>query len=273
MNTGLKGKTILVTGAAGGMGQSIARVLAREEAKLVLVDCKSEIDVSGFVGSLEGERVYILADLRREEEVRRSFSIAKERYGRLECLVVAAGVYPPESVLVGDMPLNRWNATLLADLTSAFLCCSAFFRNLTAFPADTGSIVLIGSTAAQFGDAGHADYAAAKAGLAYGLTLSLKNEITQLARFGRVNCICPGWTVTAMTEYLTRDAAQVTRVLATSSLAKLGKPEDIASTVLFLASDKLSGHLTGQVIAVSGGMEGRLLRGDLTVAADRTTAF
>jgi 3-oxoacyl-[acyl-carrier protein] reductase len=169
------------------------------------------------------------------------------------------------------MPLSRWNETLLADLTSVFLCCSAFFRNLAAFPADTGSIILIGSTAAQFGDAGHADYAVAKAGLAYGLTLSLKNEITQLARFGRVNCICPGWTVTAMTEYLTRDSSQVARVLATSSLEKLGKPEDIAATVLFLASDNFSGHLTGQVITVSGGMEGRLLRGDVSVRREGGT--
>jgi 3-oxoacyl-[acyl-carrier protein] reductase len=267
MDAGLKNKTILLTGASGGMGQCIAKALGSEKARLVLVDCKDEDEAEPLVNSVEGEWIYIQADLRQEPEVKRVFDRAQERFGRIESLVAAAGVYPSESVSVGDMTCRRWNETLLSDLTSVFLCCGAFFRNLERFKGDTGSIVLIGSTAVQFGDAGHADYAAAKAGLAYGLTLSLKNEITHLARFGRVNCICPGWTVTPMSEYLTKDSRLVNRVFATASLEKLGRPEDIAASVLYLVSDKFSGHVTGQIIVVSGGMEGRVLHGDISVKA------
>jgi NAD(P)-dependent dehydrogenase (short-subunit alcohol dehydrogenase family) len=119
--------------------------------------------------------------------------------------------------------------------------------------------VLIGSTAAKFGEEGHADYAASKAGLVYGLTRTLKNEIVRLVPAGRVNCVCPGWTLTRMTEDALRSHDNVVPAMQTRAITRVARPEEIASAVVFLSSPTLAGHITGEVITISGGMEGRLL--------------
>jgi NAD(P)-dependent dehydrogenase (short-subunit alcohol dehydrogenase family) len=121
--------------------------------------------------------------------------------------------------------------------------------------------IIIGSTAGIFGEAGHADYAAAKAGLIYGLTRSLKNEICRLAPQGRVNAVSPGWTLTPVQGHLTADPDRLRRVLQTVPLRKVGRAHDVAKAVVYLASSHLAGHVSGQVLTVSGGMEGRVLYG------------
>ena len=118
---------------------------------------------------------------------------------------------------------------------------------------------LIGSTAAVFGEAGHVDYAAAKAGISYGMLQTLKNEISQLTRSGRVNAVCPGWVMTPMAEKFAEDRESKARALQTIPMQKFGQPEDIAASAVFLSSPRLSGHLTGQLLVASGGMEGRVL--------------
>ena len=125
-----------------------------------------------------------------------------------------------------------------------------------------GSLVMIGSTAGLFGEAGHADYAAAKSALVHGLLLSLKNEIVRVAPRGRVNVVCPGWTESPMTRSTLTDPDLVRRVTRTMPLRKVAQPEDVANQVVALASDEISGHVTGQVVTVAGGMEGRLLHDD-----------
>lgn len=120
-------------------------------------------------------------------------------------------------------------------------------------------MVLVGSTAGMFGEAGHADYAAAKGGIITGLLLSAKNEAARLGGVVRVNAVAPGWTVTPMTSRARADPDLEARVTATMALKKLGAAGDVASQVVVLASDRLSGHLTGQVVVVAGGMEGRLV--------------
>ena len=148
-------------------------------------------------------------------------------------------------------------------LTSSFLCAREFFGLVAT--RKRGNAILIGSTAAVFGEAGHADYASAKAAMAFGLTRSLKNELARLAPHtkdycgGRINCVCPGWTVVPRTAAKLADAPTVRKVTATMALPKIARPEDIANTVVFLASDKLAGHITGQTVIIAGGMEGRLL--------------
>jgi 3-oxoacyl-[acyl-carrier protein] reductase len=125
--------------------------------------------------------------------------------------------------------------------------------------------VVIGSTAAVFGEAGHADYASAKAALAFGFTRSLKNEIARLSPTtknycgGRINCVCPGWTVVPRTASKLTNVALVEKVTATMALPKIARPEDIAHAVVFLCSDRLAGHITGQTLVIAGGMEGRLI--------------
>jgi len=119
-------------------------------------------------------------------------------------------------------------------------------------------LVLVASTAAIFGEAGNADYAAAKSAIAYGLARSLKNEIAQIAPRGRVNVVAPGWTVTPMTAgHLEADA--VARATATMPLRKVAEAEDIAAAIVWAASPVAAGHVTGQIITVASGMEGRLL--------------
>src|SRR6266705_3527204 len=148
-------------------------------------------------------------------------------------------------------------------LTSTFFSLREFFRVVAR--QKRGNAVLIASTAAVFGEAGHADYAAAKSAMAFGLTRSLKNEIAQLAPpsgdycGGRVNCVCPGWIIVPRTAAKLRNTKAVRRVTATMALKKVARPEDIASAAVFLASDSLAGHITGQTIVIAGGMEGRLL--------------
>jgi 3-oxoacyl-[acyl-carrier protein] reductase len=146
-----------------------------------------------------------------------------------------------------------------ADLTSVYFTCSRFFAHLRAMPRDHASVVIVGSTAAIFGEEGHSDYAAAKAAITFGMTRTLKNEIVRLAKFGRVNAVCPGWTATPMSDAEIENEAQQRQVLATMPLAKIATSCDIANLIVFLCSPSLAGHVSGQVITVAGGMEGRLL--------------
>src|SRR5213079_1123103 len=103
---------------------------------------------------------------------------------------------------------------------------------------------------------------AAKSAIVYGLLFSLKNEIVRIAPRGRVNAVCPGWTESPMTRTSLDDPGLVRRATRTMALRKVARPEDVARQVVALASDEISGHVTGQVVTVAGGMEGRLLHPD-----------
>jgi 3-oxoacyl-[acyl-carrier protein] reductase len=200
-----------------------------------------------------GAEQVVGADLTVEEEVERLFSEA----GELDVCAAVAGVWPEEDVPVWELPLERWEETLRTNLTATFLTARGFLRGVAR--QGHGSLVLVGSTAGLFGEAGHADYAAAKSGIVGGLLLSLKNEVVRVAPRARVNAVCPGWTESPMTRgSLTEETLH--RVTRTMPLEKVAQPEDVASQVVVLASDALSGHVTGQIITVAGGMEGRLLR-------------
>ena len=163
-----------------------------------------------------------------------------------------------------QLPLERWEETLRANLTATFLVARAFLREVER--NGHGSLVLVGSTAGVFGEAGHADYAAAKSAITSGLLLSLKNEIGRIAPGGRVNAVAPGWTETPMTRGHV-DPEQVRAVTRTMALRKVAQPEDVAAQVVVLASDVLSGHVTGQLVVVAGGMEGRTIHVGVNVKA------
>ena len=158
-----------------------------------------------------------------------------------------------------ELSLERWEATLRQNLTSVFLTSRAFLREVKR--NGHGSLVLVGSTAGIVGEAGHADYAAAKSAVLGGLLLSLKNEVTRIAPLARVNAVAPGWTESPMTRGHV-DADAVRLVSRTMALRKVAQPDDVAAQVVVLASDVLSGHVTGQVVTVAGGMEGRVVHDD-----------
>src|SRR5262249_24140563 len=120
------------------------------------------------------------------------------------------------------------------------------------------ALVLVGSTAGAFGEAGHADYAAARSAVQVGRLRSLKNEFVRVAPHGRVNAVASGWTETPMTRGSV-DPEEVRRISRTMALRKAAQPEDVAAQVVALPSDILSGHVTGQLATVAGGMEGRTL--------------
>jgi 3-oxoacyl-[acyl-carrier protein] reductase len=259
MDADLAGHVVIVTGASGGIGQATARAFAAEGASVVLHYHRQADPVEKLREELGDAVLPVAADLRDEGQAASLVDAAVSRFGRVDSVVVNAGIWSPEAVPLHAMTLEQWENTVKTDLTSAFLTCRAFLRPLADVPREAGSIVLVGSTAAIFGEADHADYAAAKAGMVYGLTRSLKNEIVRVAPRGRVNAVCPGWVDTPMARHGTSDPAAMKRVFATMALDKIATPQDIARAIVFLASDRLAGHITGAILPLAGGMEGRLL--------------
>lgn len=255
MDTGLRGKGVLVTGGAGGIGSELARTFAAEGARVGVHYRSSEQRAQKLAEELSG--VALQADLTVEEEADALIPAAVEKLGRLDVLVANAGAWPSQDEPVWDMSLERWRATIAANLDSVFLSCRAFLRHVAR--TGTGNIVIISSTAGLIGEAGHSDYAAAKSALAGGFLKSLKNEITRIAPVGRVNVVAPGWTETEMARDALQQEGFVERITRTMPLRKVGQATDVARVVVALASDAISGHVTGEVVTVAGGMEGRVL--------------
>jgi 3-oxoacyl-[acyl-carrier protein] reductase len=259
MDTKLSNHIVLVTGASGGIGSAIVRAFVAEGARVVVHFAEHGDRAGDLARELGGSCVPLGADLTLEAEVERLFAEIEAGLGPVEVVVANAGLWPPEDVPLQDMTLKQWETTLAVNLTSVFLCMRQFFRGIAQHRLTDPAAVLIGSTAGIFGEAGHADYAAAKAGATYGLARSLKNEIARLAPRGRVNVVCPGWTLTPMTKGFAADADKMRRALQTVPLRKVARAHDVAMAVVYLASGHLSGHVSGQVLTVSGGMEGRVL--------------
>jgi 3-oxoacyl-[acyl-carrier protein] reductase len=246
---------VLVTGGSGGIGSACVRAFAAEGARVAVHYHRGRERAEAVAAELGGLPV-VGADLRDEAQVDRLFAETRDALGRIDVCAAVAGVWPGDDEPVWEISLERWESTLRANLTATFLTARAFLREVER--NGHGSLVLVGSTAGRFGEADHADYAAAKSAIQVGLLLSLKNEIVRIAPSARVNAVAPGWTVSEMTRgKLEQD--DVDRVTRTMALRKVAVADDIARAVVMLASDELSGHVTGELVTVAGGMEGRTL--------------
>jgi 3-oxoacyl-[acyl-carrier protein] reductase len=255
VDTGLAGKGIVVTGASGGIGSACARAFAAEGARVVVHYHRGRDRAEALVAELP-DSIALGADLTDEAQVDELFARAREALGSVDVCAAVAGVWPSADEPVWQLPLERWEETLRSNLTATFLTARAFLREVER--NGHGNLVLVGSTAGRFGEAGHADYAAAKSAIQGGLLLSLKNEIVRVAAGGRVNAVAPGWTYSPMTRGAL-DPEVVERVSRTMALRKVATADDIARAVLVLASDELSGHISGELVTVAGGMEGRTI--------------
>ncbi|MFT7465076.1 MAG: 3-oxoacyl-[acyl-carrier protein] reductase [Pseudohongiellaceae bacterium] len=264
MNSGLKDKVVLMTGASGGIGRALARGFGAEGSQLVLSGHSQLQKLQSWTAEQPfADRALVVgADVSQASDVEQLFAAAKERFGRVDVCLANAGVWPTE-----DCPLATMTPERLARTVSVNLLGSAHTaRSFLATLQDTGprsdghgaALIFTGSTAGRFGERDHSDYAMAKAGL-NGLLMTLKNEIVSLDPFGRVNMIEPGWTVTHMARPALAVPGTITKVVSTMPLRQLGRAKDIASTALWLASPLLARHVTGQIVTVAGGMEGRVL--------------
>src|SRR5258708_2787354 len=262
METGLSGKVVVITGASGGIGSAIARQFASEGARLVLHYHSARKSASDLQRELKSvESIIVRGDLTRETDTQRLFAQARKCFGRVDTLVANAGAWETRDVPLHQMSLRQWRSTLDGILTSTFLTVREFFKLVSV--QRRGNAVMIASTAGIFGEAGHCDYAAGKSAIAYGMTRSLKNELGRIAPHtreycgGRINCICPGWTVVPRVAAKLGNTAAIKKITATMALPQLGRPEDVAHAAVFLSSDALAGHITGQLVVIAGGMEGR----------------
>ncbi len=242
----LEGKKALVTGGARGIGKEIIMKFLAEGASIHYCDLeegphKAEMDAAAQKGA---SVTFHKANITNEDEVKALIKSITED-GKLDILVNNAGI--TRDGMVFRMSLDQWESVLKVNLTGSFLVA----REVSAFMAmkqKSGTIINMASVVGQMGNAGQTNYSASKAGL-IGFTKSLAKETSK--RNVRVNAVAPGFIETAMTDKLTDDVkAEYAKAIP---LGRMGVPEDIANTVLYLASD-LSSYITGQVIRVDGGL-------------------
>jgi len=234
----------LVTGASRGIGQAIAKRLANE-GYLVIGTATSEkgaAAVNDYLQELGGAgRVLNVQDT---EQINQLFDSIEKEFGNVQVLVNNAGI--TQDGLLMRMDDNAWERVLDVNLTSVFRTSKRAMKGM--MKARQGRIINITSVVAAMGNAGQTNYTASKAGIE-GFTRSLAREIG--SRQITVNCVAPGFIDTDMTKDL--DEALIQSMLNAVPLARLGKPEDIAAAVNFLASEE-AGYITGTVLEVNGGM-------------------
>ena len=239
----LDGKAALVTGASGGIGAAIARMLHAQGATVVLSGTR-EGALQGLAEDLGGRAHVCRADLMESGSADALVAAAEAAAGPLHILVNNAGL--TRDGLAMRMKDEDWSTVLEVDLAAPFRLARAVLRGMLRRRA--GRIIGIGSVVGSTGNGGQANYAAAKAGLV-GMTKALAQEVG--SRGITVNVVAPGFVETAMTEGLKDEQRQ--RLLGAIPLGRMGRQEDVAAAVLWLASDE-AGWVTGSTVHVNGGM-------------------
>jgi 3-oxoacyl-[acyl-carrier protein] reductase len=242
----LKDKVALVTGASQGIGRDTALALAEAGAK-VAVAARSEEKLAALVADIAaagGTAFAVKMDVADGEQVKAGFKQVLEKFGRLDILVNNAAI--TRDGLAMRMKADDWEAVLRTNLTGAHLCIQQALP--TMMKARAGRIINISSIVAQSGNAGQANYVAAKAGI-IGLTKAIAIEIA--SRNITVNAVAPGFIETPMTEALPDKVKEELKTRI--PLGRMGSARDVASAIVFLASDEAA-YITGHVLNVNGGM-------------------
>jgi 3-oxoacyl-[acyl-carrier protein] reductase len=242
----LKDKVALVTGASQGIGRDTALALSEAGAK-VAVAARNEEKLAALVQEIVaagGQALAVRMDVAEAEQVRAGFKQVLEKFGRLDILVNNAAI--TRDGLVLRMKQDDWEAVIRTNLTGAHLCIQQAMSPMMR--ARAGRIINIASVVAQMGNAGQANYVAAKAGL-IGLTKAIAIEIS--SRNITVNAVAPGFIETPMTDVLSDKVKDELKMRV--PLGRMGLPRDVASAIVFLASDE-AGYITGHVLDVNGGL-------------------
>ena len=242
----LAGRSALVPGGSRGIGRATARLLARAGADVAFTfhPRSAEADaVGGEILALGRRTATFGGDLADPAVVAAMADGVRRTFGRLDCFVANAGIWPSEEVPLSELAAGRWRTTMAANLDAVYLTTKAALGLM----GPGGRVVIVSSTAGQRGEAYHSDYAATK-GAVIALTKSLAIEC---APHILVNCVAPGWVDTDMCTSAFEGDGRA-RVEATIPLRRVPPPEDIAGPILFLCSD-LARHMTGEVVNVNGG--------------------
>lgn len=246
----LKGKTAIVTGGTAGIGKAIATLFASQGADVAIFGT-NQLRAEQTVAELEQTKSapeqkfrYFLADVSKTKEVEEALAKLVLEWGKVDILVNNAGI--TRDNLLMKMSEEDWDRVVEVNLKSVYNTCRALCRPM--MKARAGTIINITSVIGLMGNAGQVNYAASKSGM-IGFTKSLAKELA--SRGVRANCIAPGYIETQMTDALQPQVKE--QILTKIPLSRIGQPRDIANAALYLASD-LSSYVTGQVIAVDGGM-------------------
>jgi 3-oxoacyl-[acyl-carrier protein] reductase len=242
----MTGKVALVTGAARGIGQAIAKKLASEGCDVALCDLKAEwlAETVGLIEAMGRKVKCFEVNVGNAEAVDAAVTGAVKEFGKIDILVNNAGI--TKDTLMIRMSEEDWDAVITVNLKGTFLFTKAVARPM--MKQRTGAIVNVASIIGLIGNAGQCNYAASKAGV-IALTKSAAKELA--SRNVRVNAVAPGFIETKMTEALPEEVR--TKMLGAIPMGRFGQPEDVANVVLFLASD-MSSYMTGQVLPICGGM-------------------
>jgi len=239
----LKNKNIIVTGASGGIGNSIVEKLYKNEANILATGTKIE-KLEELKKKFSNIKI-IKFDISQHEKVEEFINTATEELGgSLDCIVNNAGI--TKDNLTIRMSLEEWSKVIDVNLTSTFLMCKYSIKKM--LKNKFGKIINITSVVGHTGNVGQANYAASKAGI---VAMSKSLAIEYAKKNINVNCISPGFISTAMTDQI--DEKYKEAIIAKIPSNRLGKPEDIANTVVFLASEN-SDYINGETIHVNGGM-------------------
>lgn len=239
----LKGKKVLVTGASGGIGKAIAIELSSNGADLCLTGRKKS-ELESLQKLIGGNCEIIISDLSKSEGIDELANSAQEKMGQIDILINNAGI--TRDNLFMRMSEEDWNEVINVNLNSIFKLTKQLIKGM--IKRRYGRIINITSVIGVAGGAGQSNYSASKAGI-IAMSKSLAQEVG--SRSVTVNSIAPGFIETNMTAELSDDRKE--EILHSISLGRLGKPDDIAGAVCFLASDKAS-YITGQTIHINGGM-------------------